>query len=387
MTTAEGVQTMHTCWRVLSWSLRALYIGKWPTHDWNGVAYAVGTEAYRLAHVVVWLADGFFGVPWSIAGDLDYFGKSLGLETHSSAQAPCCFCPANQTTLNWRDFRPGAPWTTHVYTRLSWMATHPAHIRLFDLPFISILTLSAGWMHIKYLGVDQYFLAGCLYFLTHVVLQESPPQNLERVWNMLRAYYRTHNIASQYTSMTVRMFRNAKNCKLKGKAAEIKHLIPALYDVVLKTTVPVGIPNYAAICALHKGIRIALKLNVDLENIIDEHRGNKLPPDAAAALLAQCHRFLTVYVQLGRDAIACELDLFSETIKCHYLLHAAMQARWIHVRKTWCFSGEDFMKHSRRLMASCANATKPHSLPAKFVNKYLVAMHLLLRKKSTLSDA
>ena len=45
--------------------------------------------------------------------------------------------------------------------------------------------------------------------------------------------------------------------------------------------------------------------------------------------------------------------LWQVTSKLHWLCHAALAASWISPRLTWCFKGEDFMRCSQILAASC----------------------------------
>ena len=52
-------------WLHIVWSLKACYIGKWPTHDPHGNPIRTGSPGE-------WLADGWFLVVWAVLGDLDY---------------------------------------------------------------------------------------------------------------------------------------------------------------------------------------------------------------------------------------------------------------------------------------------------------------------------
>ena len=68
-----------------------LWLGRWPTHDFNGKAYAEGTIEWERAHVVVWLADGYYGLLWVFRGDLDFFNIFLNFPK-DSAMKPCGLC-------------------------------------------------------------------------------------------------------------------------------------------------------------------------------------------------------------------------------------------------------------------------------------------------------
>jgi hypothetical protein len=89
--TQEGYKTYdHVSWK-LRWSLYWLWLGRWPTHDADGVAYVEGTQEYVKAHEVVWLADGFYALLWILKGDLDYMAAFLKFPRVSST-TPCGLC-------------------------------------------------------------------------------------------------------------------------------------------------------------------------------------------------------------------------------------------------------------------------------------------------------
>ena len=64
--TSPDKSTMDEFWRVLSWSLNALYRGRWPTSDHNN-------EPIQNDDAGKFLADGFYGCLWLVKGDLDFF--------------------------------------------------------------------------------------------------------------------------------------------------------------------------------------------------------------------------------------------------------------------------------------------------------------------------
>lgn len=204
-------------------------MGIWPTHDWNDNPYLPSTKEHHLAHVVKWLAVGYYGVLRVATTDLEFYYHGFKLENSGHGPTPCIFGRCDWDDLNWRDFRPTAPWWDHLYTKASWLAAHPEHIALFDLPFISILNNVFGdWMRVKYLGVGQYFLGSILWLLVFNILPWSPQKNLETVWGCVLEGYRLHNTPhnERYGCISINVFKNTGQPRLKGRAARIKHLIP-----------------------------------------------------------------------------------------------------------------------------------------------------------------
>ena len=117
--------TMKVFCRILGWSLHWLYLGRWPSHDWNGDEFAETSKFGKLASDMYHLADGYGGVLFGTNCDLDFYYKVLRLENHNNQTRPCIWCPGNLTTLNWKDFRDAAPWLLSVYNTASWQEAHP----------------------------------------------------------------------------------------------------------------------------------------------------------------------------------------------------------------------------------------------------------------------
>eukprot|EP00969_Alexandrium_andersonii_P335789 14841560-Alexandrium_andersonii.AAC.1 len=87
-----GVDTLDCIWRIVVWSLTALYEGKWPEKNWDGGPL---TNPAHQALAGQYLAEGFFGVVVCLKGDLDYYTKNLGLR-HYNANLMCDYCPARR---------------------------------------------------------------------------------------------------------------------------------------------------------------------------------------------------------------------------------------------------------------------------------------------------
>ena len=118
--------------------------------------YTPGTNEADLAGTD--LADGFFGVLWAIAGDLDYLAKTLSLPRWSLAVGCCILCKCEKNgPLTWQDCRLNASWTQTLWTAVAWQAfANRSRNRLFSLPGVTALTVALDYMHSKYLGSDQY---------------------------------------------------------------------------------------------------------------------------------------------------------------------------------------------------------------------------------------
>jgi hypothetical protein len=355
--------------KVLSWSLHWLYLGRWPTHDWNGVEYAEGTEEYSRAYDIYWLtAPNLGAVLFSSNCDLDFLHKMWRLENHNNNSKPCTWCGAGLADdCNWRDFRPGAAWLNTIYSNAGWLEAHPNHLSLFELPFIGIWTLNPDWMHCKYIGVDQYFFGSVLKLMVFEILGGEPLDNMTRVWRELSRYFTEHSISNAYRLITINMFNNKDQPKLKGRAAEIRHLGKALLHVFEMFS-----DNRKT---LHKRVRATLKLNIKLEEQLDSNLDWNYKGTEYNDFKKTAHEFLCGYNACRASAAQEGLDLFSITIKSHMLMHSVLRSTWIHPKLCWCFGGEAFMKVIKQLHASCTSGMAIHNVTVKSAGKFLVALH------------
>ena len=115
-----------------------------------------------------------------------------------------------------------------------WFEAHQDCIPLWGgVPAVDILSLSMDMMHIKWLGVDSYFIGSLLCYLIDMKMPDSPQNNLSRLWDEIKVMYAQQKASTRFSTLTLTMFRAGKHpfpC-LKGKAGEIKSLIPVLVEV------------------------------------------------------------------------------------------------------------------------------------------------------------
>ena len=128
-----------------------------------------GSVEYDMAHNVKFLADGFCAVVWGYIGDLDYFTQFFGFPDTQGAE-PCGLCPCTnqEGDVPWSDFRSSphpAVWMTRLFKHADFIA-RGRFTPLLQLPGVTCFTLMIDWMHVKYLGTDQYFLGSVLALMT-----------------------------------------------------------------------------------------------------------------------------------------------------------------------------------------------------------------------------
>ena len=85
--------TMAKLWKVVAWSLEALFEGRWPALDPEGAPWPPGSGERALAGTP--LANGLFGVPFLLKGDWEHFSKNFKLP-RPNANNPCWLCRCNK---------------------------------------------------------------------------------------------------------------------------------------------------------------------------------------------------------------------------------------------------------------------------------------------------
>jgi hypothetical protein len=295
----------------------------------------------------------------------------LGLADYRSA-SPCSWCQCNLSTMPWNDFNlERAAWLSTTWvSNAAWRAAHPNRHWIFRLPGVGILTQSADLMHVKYMGTDMYTFASIMIYIVRFILPGNADTNLITVWDQIKKYVRSQGMPEVHANMKMSMLMGETFPCMKGKASEMRHLGKPLKHVFSSMMDPSN--------DMHALIYRALSSSVAIDEILDSHPDSfKLPEVAADALLLETNNHLAFVNTLKVRFMAMDppMYMFHQTIKSHMLIHCALQARHLHLRLSWCFAGEDFMRLTKRTMASCLRGTKQWNVLRKFLTKYANCIH------------
>ena len=204
----------------------------------------------------------------------------------------------------------------------------------------------------------------------------SPEERLSLVWDKIAAYHSEHPSASRFNRMKLSMFCNTATPdksfpQLKGRAAEVKALGPALLHVWGELMDQSNVQ--------HKQIRLGLKCSVRMDNIISEHPTDIcLPPEAADDFERAAWGFLGCLTALAKHYNALGLKVFDVTVKAHYLAHCALKSRDLSPRLGWCYCGEDFMGKMKKVAQASMRGVKMSKVGHKVLFKYCWGLHFLL---------
>ena len=347
-----GRDTLSEILRVLAWSLNAMYLGVWPSKDWNGKPY---TSGYFFDKAGSFLAGGHYCIWWASQVDLDYMQKGWNGAKYNTNAEPCNACSCNSTTKPWADCRPKiAVWLNHLWTRLSYAASHPDRNALFrDVESGGILTYIPDVLHVKHLGTDQSMYASAVYLLTHHSMPGEPEDNLRVIFHSTQAEYRKQRIPQndRYRCLNPTMVKQskAKLPLLKGKAAKVKSFGFALVHVFQQHMNPSDPKHHLVL----KGLKISVRIDTIMHQHADEYR---YPPDIAEEFELACFNYCRVVGALIRayHKAVPPVPVFNYTIKAHYLMHLGVCARYTNPAFGSCYDGETLMQTCKKLFqASC----------------------------------
>ena len=310
-------------------------------------------------------SEGFFGVIWSVSGDLDWYAKDLGLNNYNS-ELPCPYCPVGTNkarNLLPTNFGKSAIWMRMMFTALEWRAANPAarHPLFAEFAFLSILNIECDELHILYLGINQYFLGSVMKVIVFRSTDGSIDVRVASLWNKILEKYASMDIEHQFTHLSASSFLDPKKPrdtfpKLKGQGSEIKGLVDPLLEVWKDVTTTSGFDNR---------LLTALQALSDMQGILTEHKFDAfLPVDASKALVVFTDIFLREYSAIGvmADNMTPPQFLFSGAPKLHWLWHMSYRSHFLNPRRVATFSGEDFVKHqknSRKVL--CVHQIAPRS--------------------------
>ncbi|CAE7471903.1 unnamed protein product [Symbiodinium sp. CCMP2592] len=324
--------TMRNLWKILAWSFTALWSGLWPLTDHKGNRFPEGS--IQLERAGTPLAGGFFGVVWSLIGDLDYFTQFLQLPNYNNKSMPCSMCRTTLSGLTtWSNFQVGAAWRGTMWRPDAWHAwAGRSRNPIFSIPGVSACNICADYMHCKFLGTDAVQFGSVMSFLVFEVMNEgSPEDNLAACWRFIREYYRMHQTAVRFRSMSrLTMFvRKTGGPKLRGKAGELRYFGEVL--LALWTT------YCSNELELHKKITLLLKSNVFMERKLTETKGQTSMEDEDADELNQaCSDMLVLQSDLARHFAEHGKLYFTLTSKAHQLQHACLLASVLNPRTVPC---------------------------------------------------
>jgi hypothetical protein len=369
-------RTWDIIWSVIGWSFEALLNGQHPRVDPFGATWPNGSCRQGLAGQQLH-PHGYFGVCWSITGDLDFFNKDLGTPA-MNAESFCWRCRCNRSDRPWNDFRVNAAWRA---TNLA-----PANVKQLDLgcPLfrfagISPLMLQLDVMHCMDLGITEHVVANLLHSIIYFDMPGRGPtikkKQFNDIWLKIQQAYRDLNLEHRLTSFNLSCivadiespFADYPALK-KVKAAECKHLLRALGPVLQEHTLDNDQHHH------RYGVYRSL---IEVYDMI-EKSGNYIVDFEQLQKSAQ--KFQLHYQWLAKHFMTTGHKMWSVVNKFHFFEHLIMQSKYENPALYWAYSGEDFVGRVSRLGHMCSLGKPSIDMPHVLFDRYRIGLHLRLTR-------
>ena len=362
--------TMRQAWRILLWSFEALFAGVWPTRNWDDAAWPQNSAEAALAGLPP--AGGMFIVIFILKGDWDHFVKCYGFKNYN-ANDMCEFCHShkNGPVASWpNNFRQNARWKVRLVGSAEWRAlnANSMHDIFRRFTFLSTQNVEPDEMHCIHIGTSMYFLGSILWVLTYRILTGTPHANMGQIWTEIAAAYRALACPTQYGNLGLTSFHDpakprAAYPKLKGRAAEVKWLAPALQAVWARhMRHGVEQDHWVAGC---------LASLCQMQSILDsDSRNFFLEPGQVLHFRTLVDQHLSLYSRLAAAADSVGDLLWTVAPKHHLMWHLAWKSQYLHPRRGSCYQDEDFMRRMKGMVQGCTASNAMHKVPLAVLHKY-----------------
>ena len=207
---------------------------------------------------------------------------------------------------------------------------------------------------------------------------------MERVYCLIHDAYRSRNSSCRFTTITLPMFCDVstptshknKFPKLKGRAGEIRDLMPCLLDV-WEQVVDLNITQ-------HVQVKTLLQCSCHMEWIMDSHSTEDAWSKGVSTDFKQCgfayNELMNSLCKFyGRRGLT-SMKLFNIVPKNHYLAHICLMCAYMNPRLAWCYMGEDFMQKIRRLAGGCCRGNNAVNAGRKLMSNYRSGIAFELQK-------
>lgn len=217
-------------------------------------------------------------------------------------------------------------------------------------------------------------MGSVLWVLCYEILPGLPAEHIANMWMECQGFGAEHPgpRRSQYTNLTLNMFTHSQSTradypKLRGRAVEATHVVPALLFVVKQ--------HMCNDTPLHKHMCACMKQLLTFDQLLDENASMFMTAAESTKLNNTIDAFLVHYSLCANVASAQHQMLFNVTITCHYLIHVGEQSVYIHPRAGACVIDEDFVKGVKHMSRNCGAGTTAYKAVLKIVEHYSYGLH------------
>lgn len=312
-------ETMEQLLSILHWSLMHLALGVYPKCRHDGSSWQKCDKDRASAKGGLTTR----GLLSEIRGDWDFFETVLSFPAYNRLSGMCWMCNAtygNFKTQAWRNM----PFTDNMlFQRLARDGKHISVI--FNLPGVKASLCRPDWMHTVDLGVAAD-ICGHIFVMLLETFDGTLQQKCTELWKQLQQWYASTKPQARLKRLDLSMFRPGGSApKLKGKAAEIRALVPWL---------PVACQKWhAGTQQQQTALSLCKQLAVCYE-CLDDFNASKLK------LASQ--KVATLYIALEADALRqnpTDTHTWRVKPKLHLFQHLC-ELGGDNPRDFWCYADE-----------------------------------------------
>lgn len=372
--------------KYLVWSLLAMMDGKHPSLDPDGRPLQKGSIFHKLQGLDL-VPGGYRGILWSIQGDNEMFSNVLKLP-HWACHRPCWECDCTQSLdifpveKHFKLLRPRLLNLTFVDTEHAIANPKSSH-PLFTIPGVTSRIVRHDLLHILWHnGLYSHLLGSILHYMCWKdppgrPQSVSPARRLGVIFELVQSFYKENNTPTRLTNLKLSMFASLKapfanHPTLHAKAAESKHLAPALLHVCKAALNPENEVEQHIVRSLEDICKVA--------DIFD--KASEFLTDAEFHLASsRAEQFLEDYAWLHEWAEGSGRNLFPKgAFKFHTFFHLVQNSRFLNPKCHWTFMDEDFVGRLSKLTHSISMGVRATKLSMKVSPKYRLLLHLRLQR-------
>ena len=232
-------------------------------------------------------------------------------------------------------------------------------------------------LHTLDLGVSQRLCGSVLHTWCYQEACDKAmaAKNMRQTWNQIQDKYKSMKVSERSTNIFLSQFSNVDHPwsqapLLKGKAAEIRHLVPVLASVAWDKASETGglKESHIAECLHHLAIFYDIVANADFFMTKDES-------DAALHAMQRClQHYVWLQAHVTKDC------LFQLVPKFHWAYHLAQMCKYQNPKTFWTYRQESWVGSMATVAHSCSHGTKNTKLSESFCEKYLLGLQLRLNQ-------
>jgi len=246
-------------------------------------------------------------------------------------------------------------------------SSHP----LFSIEGVSTALVRGDSLHILYSrGVASHLAGSLIHYLAFFDgtkrQKVNPSQRINAMFSRIKQLYTERNVTSRMTNLRLSMITDPskphKNYAcLEAKAAETKHLLPCLLQLIQE-----ALPEEEPI---HETMIGCLTAFIEIQDLYDAIGMFPSPAEYGQAC-SLAKRFFDSYHDLHQWALLKGRKLFHVTFKFHSFKHLVLNSKYLNFRAHHNFRAEHFVGQISVLSHSCSFGVKTSKLCSKVNQKF-----------------